>query len=80
MNKLTIISIDVVVMYLLDILPLVKIIIFHNGIIQKPAIIFQSILNTHKCLGEIHTVELQILILLVWVGGNLTKRFINNNI
>ena len=38
---------------------------------------FQSIIGTHDFGGDIHSVELQILILLVWVGRNGTKIFIN---
>ena len=37
---------------------------------------FQSIIDTHDFGGDIHSVELQILILLVWVGRNGTKIFI----
>ena len=51
--------------------------IFHKGIIWKPTIIFQSIIDNHHFWGDINTVELHILIILVQVGRNLNKTFIN---
>ena len=80
-NKATITSVDVAIMYLLVIFPLMKNnFIFRKGIIRKLAIIFQSIIDTHHFGGDIHTVELQISILLVWMGKNSTKRVINRMI
>ena len=69
-KKGTITSIDVVVMHPFVIFSLVQKIIFHKGIIKKQAIIFQYIIDTHSFgEGYIDTVELQMIILLVWVGG-----------
>ena len=80
-NKVTITKIDVLVMYSLVIFLLVKNnFIFHKGIIKKSTIIFQSIIDTHHFGGDVHTVELQISILLVWVVENSTKRVINRMI
>ena len=43
---------------------------FNKGMIRKPTIIFKYIIDTHSFgEGYIDTVELQMIILLVWVGG-----------
>ena len=71
-NKVSIISIDVVVMYYLDIFTLVKnqFHISQKQLSEKQAIIYQYIIDTNHFGGYIHTAELQILIILVWVRGN----------
>ena len=80
-NKVTITTIDVLVMYSLVLFLLVKNnFIFHKGIIKKSTIIFQSIIDTHHFGGDVYTVELQISILVVWVVENSTKRVINRMI
>ena len=47
-NKVTMTSIDVVVMYPFVIFSLVKKIIFHKRIIRKRVIIFQYIIDTYR--------------------------------
>ena len=77
-NKVKVTSIDMVSMYPLAIFPLLKNnFIFQNVIIWKPTITCLSIIDTHHFGGDIHTVEIQILIISGWLGRNWTKMFIN---